>query len=307
MPRIRARIIRVGRAASLVLLLACGLMAQHAAKRHPGFGNVPLYFEENRGQTNAHARYIARSANLVGFVTQDGWALALNGHPVSMHIADANVTARLVPEHPVEGITNYYLGSRAITALPHYSSVRGNNIRPGIDVVYHGSGRALEYDLAIHPGADVNALRLRFEGSRPTLADNGDIVLKTSTGEVRQHQPRVWQEADGQRKEVTCRYRLADSGEVAFVLSNYDRSAELVVDPIISYPRTRRRRRRGCQRLRLCNGFYRFGEFPSYERNNVFGQPGRVCHQGESRRIGARLFHLHRRNLARYSSRHRHR
>src|SRR5216684_3352979 len=232
MPRINVRITRATRAFGLVLLLVTTLTAQ---ERHPDFGNVPLYFEENRGQTDSHARYLARSSSLVGFVTQDGWTLSLNGQPVSMHIAHANAKARFIPETTVEGITNYYLGSRSITALPHYSSVRSNNIRPGIDILYHGNERELEYDLVIHPGADVKALRLRFEGSQPVLADDGDIVLKTSTGEVRQRRPRVWQEANGRRAEVECSYVLTKSREVGFVLSNYDPSAELTVDPIISY------------------------------------------------------------------------
>jgi hypothetical protein len=219
---------------SFGLLLGTHLSAQDVAK-HPDFGDVPLHFEENKGQTDASARYIARSASGVGFVLQNGWTLSLGGQPISMHIADADSKATLVPEGSVEGITNYYLGSRAITNLPHYSSVRSKDIRPGIDVVYHGNERELEYDLVIRPGADVDALRLRFEGSQPVLADNGDIILKTIAGEVRQHKPRVWQEAEGHRTEVECRYALLESGEVGFVLSNYDRSAELVVDPIISY------------------------------------------------------------------------
>jgi len=210
-------------------------MAQDTVKRHPGFGNVPLYFEENRGQTDAQARYVARSAGLVGFVLHDGWTLSLHGQPISMHIVGANPKTAFVPEGAVEGSTNYYLGSRAVTNLPHYSSVRGKNIRPGIDVIYHGHERELEYDLVLHPGADVDALWLRFDGSRPVLADNGDIVLETTAGEVRQRKPRVWQVTQGRRVEVECRYVLAESGRVGFVLSNYDQSAELIVDPIISY------------------------------------------------------------------------
>src|SRR5216684_1078701 len=66
MPRINVRITRATRAFGLVLLLVTTLTAQ---ERHPDFGNVPLYFEENRGQTDAHARFLARSASLVGFVT----------------------------------------------------------------------------------------------------------------------------------------------------------------------------------------------------------------------------------------------
>ncbi|HEY6393466.1 MAG TPA: SBBP repeat-containing protein, partial [Bryobacteraceae bacterium] len=226
------RITRATRAFGFVLPLATGLMAQDAVKHHAA---VPLYFEENRGQTNAQARYIARSPSLLGFVTQDGWTLSLSGQPISMHIAGANAKATLVPENPVEGITNYYLASRTITNLAHYSSVRAQNIRPKIDVIYHGNERDLEYDLVVHPGADLDTLWLRFDGSRPALAGNGDIVLKTGNGEVRQHKPRVWQEANGLRTELECSYVIAKSGRVGFVLSNYDRSADLIVDPIISY------------------------------------------------------------------------
>jgi uncharacterized repeat protein (TIGR01451 family) len=218
-----------------LLLFVTGLAAQDIAKHHPNYGTVPIYFEENKGQTDTHVRYVARSANLVGFVLQDGWTLSIKGQPISMHVVGADSKAPLVPELPVEGITNYYLGSRAITNIQHYSSVRGTNIRPDIDIVYHGNERELEYDLVIRPGTDVGALRLRFEGSRPVLADNGDVVLKASAGEIRQHKPRVWQEANGKRTEVECRYSLLESADVGFVLSNYDHSAQLTIDPIISY------------------------------------------------------------------------
>src|ERR1700682_5045920 len=58
MLRIKGRIIVSG------LFLVTGLMAQDTVKRHGDFGHVPLYLEENRGQTDAHARYVARSTSL---------------------------------------------------------------------------------------------------------------------------------------------------------------------------------------------------------------------------------------------------
>jgi hypothetical protein len=139
--------VRVTSVFSLALLLGTYLSAQDGSN----FGTIPLYFEENKGQTAPHAKYIARSQNLVGFVLQDGWTFSLNGQPISMHVAHANAKAVIVPEGRIAGISNYYLGKRAITKLPHYSSVRLKNIRPGIDIVYHGNERELEYDLVIHP------------------------------------------------------------------------------------------------------------------------------------------------------------
>ena len=88
-----------------------------------------------------------------------------------MRIAGADRNALFTPEGTVEGISNYYLGSRAITGLPHYASVRVTEIRPGIDIVYHASERDLEYDFVIRPGADPRALRLRFEGGKRPVLD----------------------------------------------------------------------------------------------------------------------------------------
>src|SRR6266567_7751542 len=99
MPRINVLI------TSFTFLLLTSLSAQDTVKHHSNFGNVPLYFEQNRGQADAPARYIARSTSLVGFITTDGWTLSLNGQPVSMHIAHANTKATFVPGAAVEGIT----------------------------------------------------------------------------------------------------------------------------------------------------------------------------------------------------------
>src|SRR5258708_33664065 len=111
---------RVTRVFSFALLLGTHLSAQEIAKHRPDFGSVPLYFEQNKGQTDAQARYIARSPNLVGFVLPNGWTLALNRQTISIHIADADPRAALVPANPVEGIPNYYRGSRSTTARQHY-------------------------------------------------------------------------------------------------------------------------------------------------------------------------------------------
>src|SRR5260370_18413 len=102
---------------------------QDTVKVSHDFGRVPPYFEENRGQADARARYVARTGNLIAFLTQDGWTLSLHGEAISMRIAAGNRKAPFTAEGTLEGISNYYLGSRAITGLPHYASVRVTDIR----------------------------------------------------------------------------------------------------------------------------------------------------------------------------------
>src|SRR5258708_30705322 len=105
--------VRAASVFTFALLLGAHLSAQQPSK----FGTVPLYFEQNKGQTDAQAHYIARTANLVGFVLQNGSTLSVNAQPISIHIANANPQTPLVPDNPVEHLPHYYLGSRPLTAL----------------------------------------------------------------------------------------------------------------------------------------------------------------------------------------------
>src|SRR5580704_6565759 len=231
---------RFGQLLYLVLFLSSSLHSQNRNHEHApartNLGNIPLYFEENRVQGDPRARFISRGTKQVAFVTEEGLMLPVKDDPIALRIVDAARNAPIAAEGEVEGVSNYYLGKRAIRGLRHYSNVRVSNIRPGIDIVYHGNEQNLEYDLVVHPGANPESLRFRFEGgSGPRIADNGDLVLKTSSGELRQQVPRVWQKVGGRRREIACKYVLSRPEEVRLELSRYWRSNGLVIDPIASY------------------------------------------------------------------------
>ena len=231
-----AAVIRVAYA---VLLFGTSIFAAapspNSAKIRRDFGNVPIYFEANQGQADPSLRYLARGSGLRAAVRQDGLTLSAHGRSASMRILGASSKAALIPEERVEGISNYYLGSHVITGLQHYRRVRANGILPGIDVSYYGSGHDIEYDFVIHQGADPNAIRMKFYGgAKPAVDANGDLVLQTELGEMRQRRPRVWQEIGGTRREVSCRYRVDRSGEVRLTVGRFDRARGLTIDPILS-------------------------------------------------------------------------
>ena len=48
--------------------------------------------------------------------------------------------------------------------FPPTQAVKYTGVYPGIDLVYHGNQRLLEYDFVVAPGADPNAIELRFQG-----------------------------------------------------------------------------------------------------------------------------------------------
>lgn len=67
------------------------------------------------------------------------------------------------------------------------------------------------------------------------IDENGDLILETKAGEVRQHKPFTYQEVGGTRREIASRYVLTGKEQIGFELATYDISRELVIDPVLSY------------------------------------------------------------------------
>src|SRR5207237_2993534 len=67
------------------------------------------------------------------------------------------------------------------------------------------------------------------------LDANGDLIIQTAAGEVRQQKPVVYQESGGARQEVECGYVLKGGGAVGFSLGAYDANRKLIIDPVLAY------------------------------------------------------------------------
>jgi hypothetical protein len=137
------------------------------------------------------------------------------------------------------GYSNYLIGADRAhweTRVPHYAKVRYRDVYAGIDVVYYGNQRRLEYDFVVKPNADPSAIRLRWDGVKDIrVASNGELVLALEDGELRQLPPNIYQEVNGRRVPVAGGYRLVGGHQVGFALANYDRRKPLVIDPVMEY------------------------------------------------------------------------
>ena len=107
---------------------------------------------------------------------------------------------------------------------------------PGIDLVFHGSQRQLEYDFVVAPGANPNSIRLRFHGADQVRIDaTGDLLVRVGGQEMRQHKPVVYQESAGVRHEVSGGYVLDEKRQVGFRVSEYNTNQPLIIDPVLLY------------------------------------------------------------------------
>lgn len=140
---------------------------------------------------------------------------------------------------PLPGRSNYITGNDSgkwQRNVAQFAGVKYANIYPGVDLIYHGDQGEMEYDFVLSPGADPKTVNLSFEGAqRMRIASDGDLVLKTEQGEIRQRRPVAYQEVDGERKPVDCRFTISAHSEVGFELGEYDATRHLIIDPVLTY------------------------------------------------------------------------
>jgi hypothetical protein len=219
------------------------------ARVREAYGKLPLRFEVNAGQTDSQVKFLSQGNGYTLFLTPAEAVLGLNNRRskadaeskslIRMKFSGANPAPQLEGADALPGKSNYLIGndpSKWRQNVASYEKVRYRSVYPGIDLIYYGNQRQLEYDFVVAAGADPQVIRLDFDGARQIrVDDSGDLILNTGDAEVRQHKAVVYQEANGRRQEIASQYALARNGEVSFKIGEYDRSLPLVIDPVLSY------------------------------------------------------------------------
>jgi len=157
-----------------------------------------------------------------------------------MQLVGGNAGAQVSQAEELPGKVNYFPGNdpqKWRTDVSTYQKVQFEAVYPGIDMIYYGNQRQLEYDFIVAPDTDPGTIRLKFVGAqRMRVNEGGELVLKVKGGgEVKQHKPVIYQEVCGARTEVKGHYVLRERMEVGFEVAEYDTTKPLVIDPTIVY------------------------------------------------------------------------
>lgn len=213
------------------------------------YGRLPIAFEPNQGQLPGTVNFLART-NGFGMLLSAGESTLLlrqrsdDARPrttaLRMKLEGANATAAAVGERELPGRTNYLLGNDPAqwrTEIANYERVRFAQVYRGVDLTYYGNNREVEYDFTVAPGADPDQIALQFPNAEALRVDEptGDLLIETEAGAVRQKRPVVYQDINGTRQAVAAAYELRGERKVHFALGEYDRSRELIIDPVLVY------------------------------------------------------------------------
>jgi hypothetical protein len=231
------------------------------------YAQLPLGFEENRGQAAREVRFVSHSSGyalalapqevdiailrrkaMMASPLHRAAALrayrearkALKTTVVRMQLEGANPAPAIAASDKLVGKTNYFVGydpQKWVTDVPSYSRVKYSAIYPGVDVEFYGNQRRLEYDFTVAPGANPKAITLKINGAQKlALNSHGDLILHIPDGDMELQKPVIYQMVGEERREVAGNYVLAAGNRVTFAVAKYDRSLPLVIDPVLQSP-----------------------------------------------------------------------
>src|SRR5258706_9365591 len=174
------------------------------ARLSESYGKLPLHFEANRGQTHKDVRFLARGPGYGLYLTADEAVLVLSKPAADtkrvalrMSLVGAARKPLVSGIDELPGKANYFIGkdpSKWRRNVPTYAKVHYRDVYPGVDLVYYGNQRQLEYDFVVAPGADPKKIVLGFKGAHKLEIDaQGDLVLHAAGGDLRQHKPIIYQ------------------------------------------------------------------------------------------------------------------
>ena len=226
----------------------CPASAQRSDSKDPNsdsagvlqtYGQLPLTFEANQGQSDSQVKFLSRGSGYTLFLTPTEAVLALRNSPppetkpgtigalprldadanqqdtLRIRLLGSNPEPRLMGLDELPGKSNYFIGKRperwrtSIPSIPRYGRIRYEEVYTGIDLVYYGSQGRLEYDFIVAPGSDPRDVRLVIYGAEQLdLDDKGNLLLGTRGGRIVQHAPFIYQETEGVKKAISGGYVL---------------------------------------------------------------------------------------------------
>lgn len=243
---------------------------QRASQKSVNLTGLPMSFEPNVGQGSPAAKFVARGTGYELSLSPTMATLTLiravpskvpdskrnirslkrrfpepdkqprvMASSLGMHVVGANPNASAEAEDPLPGKVNYFIGSdpkRWRSNVSTYKKVRFLDVYPGIDLVYYGNQRKLEYDFVVKPGQDPRRIALRFDGTkRVEPRPGGALSLFIESGELVWQRPVAYQLVNGVHKEVEASYVPSKDGGVRFEVGDYRADLPLIIDPALLY------------------------------------------------------------------------
>jgi gliding motility-associated-like protein len=241
-------------ALTILVIFACNITFAHETSQRG--------FIENKNQFHQNVRFQAFMNNYTVFLEQQAFTFLIEspedlqmrhdllqvpledkmdfvvrGHAYKVNFLGSSPMVNPQGQVEHEYKLNYFLGNDPdlwATSVNSYQTVFYQNLYSGIDLLAVMSDGNLKYDFIVAPGASFGDIKLSFEGLENMVVNtDGDLVMTTSLGEVKELKPFAYQMNGTQLQPVLCNFVL-NGTEVQFEFpEGFDASRELIIDPVV--------------------------------------------------------------------------
>ena len=241
-----------------VIAVTAFLFSGNESRRLPGvneraqsraWGELPVYFVENRGQLPSDVAFHIEGAKQHITFHRGGLTFLFADHPVrpeaisvafpsSKSAHGGGTTLRFVNPNPDSwpigrrrsaSKFQFYLGSRDRWRenVPAYGEIVYGNLWPGIDLAYTTLFGNLKATFTVHPVSDTKKIRFAYDGAELSLLENGRLEIRTTAGSFEDAAPSAYQRIGGEQREVPVSFELISAGSRAVKRSGTVRDAPL--------------------------------------------------------------------------------
>ncbi len=201
-------------------------------------------FMENGGQWDKEALYLSQTPNLNLWVTREGLRTEYyanfeekdqtirKGQVIDMSFVGGRALSHQGSDK-LPTVTQFVQpgGTKTVGA---YKQVKLSSIYQGIDLKLYNENDRPRYDLVVSPGANSDRIKMKFRGTDSVKVDaSGKLVLGTKEGSFEHRGLYAYQVRNGKKAQVPAKFKVGRDNIVSFDLGAYDKSAELVIDPIV--------------------------------------------------------------------------
>ncbi len=205
--------------------------------------DISLFFVPNEGQAGQEVLFTCKGEDYSIYYARDKVAYSLpydtgGRYWIIQRFSGGNPGPLVEGLDPLETRVNYFTGPEAgwYTDITPFSSIKYRDVYPGIDLIYRGMSGSVKREFLVSPGADPYRIRFTYEGAgQVRMSGEGGLVIAAGSGEIRETPPVCYQEVDGSRIEVPCRFDVREDGSVSFYVGAYDNSLPLMIDPLLVY------------------------------------------------------------------------
>jgi len=224
-----------------------------SGRNRPDFAAIPLYFIPNRGQFDRQAAFCARASSYVLWAAEKELIFDFARKKKSLQsertateyerdisrliFRNSGNNPNILAVEPSEHLVNYFLGNdpeKWVKGVKTSSAILYKKIYPAIDLKVYGLENEIEYDWIVKPGGEVSSIQFEYQDVGGTRIDqDGNLIVTTKFGKLVNRKPVGYQMIAGSRVAVDVAFKRVKDHSYAFETGNYDRTYELIIDPVV--------------------------------------------------------------------------